>query len=124
MGVIASPVISLLVMPSWRDVSLSSQLSPTALPRYDRLSLLTICFLSVECLQVQRFTVTPPESLNVTRGSEVTLPCKVEHRHGMVQWVKDGLTLGYNRNITGYPRYVVTGVEAEGEYDLKISSIM
>ena len=73
---------------------------------------------------MQRFTVTPPESLNVTRGSEVTLPCKVEHRHGMVQWVKDGLTLGYNRNITGYPRYVVTGVEAEGEYNLKISSIM
>ena len=48
----------------------------------------------------------------------------MENRVGEVQWVKDGLTLGYNRNITGYPRYLVRGVEAEGEYNLQISSVM
>ena len=75
-------------------------------------------------LKVQRLTVTPPESLNVTEGGKAVLPCKVEHRRGQVQWVKDGLTLGYDRNITGYPRYVLVGVEADGEYNLKISSVM
>ena len=74
--------------------------------------------------QVQRFTVSPPESGNVTQGSDTILPCKVENRVGLVQWVKDGLTLGYSRNITGYPRYVVVGAESEGEYNLQISSVM
>ena len=74
--------------------------------------------------QVQRFTVSPPDTVNVTQGSDTILPCKVENRVGLVQWVKDGLTLGYSRNITGYPRYVVVGVETEGEYNLKISSVM
>ena len=74
--------------------------------------------------QVQRFTVSPPDSVNVTQGSDIVLPCRVENRVGLVQWVKDGLTLGYSRNITGYPRYVVVGVESEGEYNLKISSVM
>ena len=74
--------------------------------------------------QVQRFTVSPPETVNVTQGSDTILPCKVENRVGLVQWVKDGLTLGYSRNITGYPRYVVVGAESEGEYNLQISSVM
>ena len=74
--------------------------------------------------QVQRFTVSPPDTVNVTQGSDTILPCKVENRVGLVQWVKDGLTLGYNRNITGYPRYLVVGEETEGEYNLQISSVM
>ena len=80
--------------------------------------------MTVSSGQVQRFTVTPPETVNVTQGSDTVLPCKVENRVGLVQWVKDGLTLGYSRNITGYPRYVVVGAESEGEYNLQISSVM
>ena len=82
------------------------------------------CCLTASSGQIQRFTVTPPDTVNVTQGSDTILPCKVENRVGLVQWVKDGLTLGYSRNITGYPRYVVVGLEAEGEYNLQISSVV
>ena len=88
------------------------------------LVVVTSCLTGGTSGQIQRFTVSPPDSVNVTQGSDTVLPCKVENRVGLVQWVKDGLTLGYNRNITGYPRYLVVGEETEGEYNLQISSVM
>ena len=64
-----------------------------------------------------------PQTVNVTRGSDVTLPCKIENRVGQVQWVKSGLTLGYDREVTGYQRYSITGSEAAGEYNFKIVNV-
>ena len=77
--------------------------------------------VSVRC-NVQRFSVQP-QTVNVTRGSEVTLPCKIENRVGQVQWVKSGLTLGYDNDVTGYPRYSIVGSQAEGEFNFKIVNV-
>ena len=72
--------------------------------------------------QDQRFTVTP-QTMNVTLGSEVTLPCKIQNRVGQVQWVKSGVTLGYDRNISGYPRYSIVGSVIDGEFNFQINNV-
>ena len=72
--------------------------------------------------QIQRITVRP-ETVNVTQGADLTLPCKVENRAGRVQWVKSGLTLGYDRELAGYTRYSVTGAEGEGEFNFHIANV-
>ena len=77
---------------------------------------------SVVLCQVQRLTVTP-DTVNVTQGSDVTLPCQVENRVGQVQWVKDGLTFGYDRSVPGFPRYSIEGNEANEEYNFKIANV-
>ena len=72
--------------------------------------------------QIQRITVRP-ETVNVTQGTDLTLPCKVENRAGRVQWVKSGVTLGYDREVAGYSRYSVIGAEGEGEFNFHIANV-
>ncbi|KAJ8342491.1 hypothetical protein SKAU_G00324190 [Synaphobranchus kaupii] len=48
-----------------------------------------------------------PHDLVVVAGQPVTLPCSIPGYHGIVLWVKDGLALGVNRDLSGYPRYSV-----------------
>lgn len=43
------------------------------------------------------------------------LVCEVEHASGTVQWVKNGLLLGPDRRIPGFPRYSMTGDPNKGE---------
>ncbi|KAK9968594.1 hypothetical protein ABG768_002910 [Culter alburnus] len=64
--------------------------------------------------------IQQPHDLVVVAGQPVTLPCSITGYHGMVLWVKDGLALGVNRDLSGYPRYDVIGDHSKGEYHLLI----
>uniref|UniRef100_A0A8B9KX78 Ig-like domain-containing protein n=1 Tax=Astyanax mexicanus TaxID=7994 RepID=A0A8B9KX78_ASTMX len=64
--------------------------------------------------------VQQPHDVVVVAGQPVTLPCSITGFHGMVLWVKDGLALGVNRDLSGYPRYDVIGDHSKGEYHLLI----
>ncbi|XP_036451677.1 kin of IRRE-like protein 3 [Colossoma macropomum] len=64
--------------------------------------------------------VQQPHDVVVVAGQPVTLPCAITGYHGMVLWVKDGLALGVNRDLSGYPRYEVIGDHSKGEYHLLI----
>ncbi|XP_026075919.1 kin of IRRE-like protein 3 [Carassius auratus] len=64
--------------------------------------------------------IQQPHDLVVVAGQPVTLPCSITGYHGMVLWVKDGLALGVNRDMSGYPRYDVIGDHSKGEYHLLI----
>uniref|UniRef100_A0AAR2M531 Ig-like domain-containing protein n=1 Tax=Pygocentrus nattereri TaxID=42514 RepID=A0AAR2M531_PYGNA len=64
--------------------------------------------------------VQQPHDVVVVAGQPVTLPCAITGYHGMVLWVKDGLALGVNRDLSGYPRYDVIGDHSKGEYHLLI----
>ncbi|KAL1266317.1 hypothetical protein QQF64_001992 [Cirrhinus molitorella] len=64
--------------------------------------------------------IQQPHDLVVVAGQTVTLPCSITGYDGMVLWVKDGLALGVNRDMSGYPRYDVTGDHSKGEYHLLI----
>uniref|UniRef100_A0A4W5N7W6 Kirre like nephrin family adhesion molecule 3 n=1 Tax=Hucho hucho TaxID=62062 RepID=A0A4W5N7W6_9TELE len=51
----------------------------------------------------------------------VTLPCSIPGYHGMVLWLRDGMALGVNRDLSGsYPRYDIVGDHSKGEYHLLI----
>uniref|UniRef100_A0A8C1WSX1 Kirre like nephrin family adhesion molecule 3a n=1 Tax=Cyprinus carpio TaxID=7962 RepID=A0A8C1WSX1_CYPCA len=77
------------------------------------LSLLSVLGSSVVFIQ-------QPHDLVVVAGQPVTLPCSITGYHGTVLWVKDGLALGVNRDMSGYPRYDVIGDHSKGEYHLLI----
>ena len=91
---------------------------------------------------LQHFLQTPKDS-EVAEGGRAVLACQVplsppharphhlHHHHlvhqvgdrvGSVQWTRDGLTLGYDRDLPGFDRYSVLGTDEAGTYNLQVSS--
>ena len=64
-----------------------------------------------------------PSDVSGIKGQTVTIKCSINNRQGDVQWVFDGFALGFDRDLTGYPRYHVTGNEEGGEYHLLIENL-
>ncbi|EDL24018.1 nephrosis 1 homolog, nephrin (human) [Mus musculus] len=62
------------------------------------------------------------ENLTVVEGSTVKLWCGVRAPGSVVQWAKDGLLLGPNPKIPGFPRYSLEGDSAKGEFHLLIEA--
>nr|XP_042127113.1 nephrin [Peromyscus maniculatus bairdii] len=65
---------------------------------------------------------TLSENLTVVEGTSVKLPCGVRAPGSVVQWAKDGLLLGPNPRIPGFPRYSLEGDPAKGEFHLLIEA--
>ncbi|XP_053459910.1 nephrin isoform X2 [Nycticebus coucang] len=63
-----------------------------------------------------------PENLTVVEESSVKLQCGVSAPGSVVQWAKDGLLLGPDRRIPGFPRYHLEGDPARGEFHLHIEA--
>uniref|UniRef100_A0A8C5LLW2 Nephrin n=1 Tax=Jaculus jaculus TaxID=51337 RepID=A0A8C5LLW2_JACJA len=63
-----------------------------------------------------------PENLTAVEGTEVELRCGVSAPDSVVQWAKDGLLLGPNPEIPGFPRYHLEGNPAKGEFHLHIEA--
>ncbi|KAM4016154.1 nephrin isoform 1-T2 [Anomaloglossus baeobatrachus] len=61
-----------------------------------------------------------PDNITAVQGSTQVLVCEVEHASGTVQWVKDGLLLGPERTVPGFPRYTMSGDPKKGENNLRI----
>ncbi|XP_051846824.1 kin of IRRE-like protein 2 [Antechinus flavipes] len=64
-----------------------------------------------------------PEDLEVVLGEEAILPCALSGYHGLVQWTKDGLALGGERDLPGWSRYWIAGDRASGHHDLHIGPV-
>lgn len=64
--------------------------------------MLTSCFLSFlpAATQAAYFSQQPQDQV-VVSGQSVTLPCVIVGYRGMVQWTKDGLALGGERDLPG-----------------------
>ncbi|KAL7293750.1 hypothetical protein TKK_0012816 [Trichogramma kaykai] len=73
------------------------------------------------CALPQSFRVRPSNS-SVLEGGEITLQCEVNHRVGIVQWVKDGFAyvILANGDIVGHPRWRIEGEQSMGVYNLHI----
>ncbi|KAG8524406.1 Nephrin [Galemys pyrenaicus] len=63
-----------------------------------------------------------PENMTVVEGATVRLQCGVHAPGSAVQWAKDGLLLGPNPRIPGFPRYRLEGDPAKGEFHLRIDA--
>ncbi|KAM7058171.1 kin of IRRE-like protein 2 isoform 2-T2 [Molossus nigricans] len=64
-----------------------------------------------------------PEDLVVLLGEEARLPCALGTYSGLVQWTKDGLALGGERDLPGWSRYWISGNAASGQHDLHIRPV-
>ncbi|XP_008826276.1 nephrin isoform X1 [Nannospalax galili] len=62
------------------------------------------------------------ENLTAIEGATVELQCGVSAPGSMVQWAKDGLLLGPNPRIPGFPRYHLEGDPVKGEFHLHIEA--
>lgn len=63
---------------------------------------LTSCFLSFIAAMTQAaYFSQQPQDQVVVSGQAVTLPCVIVGYRGMVQWTKDGLALGGERDLPG-----------------------
>ncbi|TNN62988.1 Nephrin [Liparis tanakae] len=70
--------------------------------------------------QAQQTFRSEPRNLTVRMGATAVLRCEVLRASGTVQWVKDGLLLGPERSLPGFPRYSMIGNPKRGHYDLRI----
>ncbi|XP_057566827.1 kin of IRRE-like protein 2 [Hippopotamus amphibius kiboko] len=64
-----------------------------------------------------------PEDLVVLLGGEARLPCALGAYWGLVQWTKDGLALGGERDLPGWSRYWISGNAASGQHNLHIKPV-
>ncbi|XP_041510352.1 kin of IRRE-like protein 2 isoform X3 [Microtus oregoni] len=64
-----------------------------------------------------------PEDMVVLLGAEARLPCALGAYRGLVQWTKDGLALGGERDLPGWSRYWISGNTASGQHDLHIKPV-
>ncbi|KAM5134341.1 nephrin isoform 2-T2 [Callospermophilus lateralis] len=62
------------------------------------------------------------ENLTAVEGATVELRCGVTAPGSVVQWAKDGLLLGPDPGIPGFPRYHLKGDPARGEFHLHIEA--
>ncbi|XP_070354924.1 nephrin isoform X2 [Equus asinus] len=63
-----------------------------------------------------------PENMTVVEGAAAELRCGVSAPGSAVQWAKDGLLLGPDRRVPGFPRYRLEGDPARGEFHLHIEA--
>ncbi|XP_030069239.1 kin of IRRE-like protein 2 [Microcaecilia unicolor] len=68
------------------------------------------------------FSQQPTDHVTIA-GQSVTLACVVVGYRGMVQWTKDGLALGGERDLPGWSRYSIVGDPMSGEHSLRINHV-
>lgn len=73
--------------------------------------------LTVTGTQAQQAFRSEPRNLTVRMGATAVLKCEVLRASGTVQWVKNGLLLGPQRNLPGFPRYSMIGNPNRGTYN-------
>ncbi|CAF1114272.1 unnamed protein product [Rotaria sordida] len=70
-----------------------------------------------------QFYEVKPSDISALIGSNVTIPCIIAPPHGDVQWTKDGLALGYDRQLPAFPLWSIIGDENRGEFNFFIESL-
>uniref|UniRef100_A0A8C9EEB3 Kin of IRRE-like protein 2 n=1 Tax=Phocoena sinus TaxID=42100 RepID=A0A8C9EEB3_PHOSS len=86
-------------------------------------ALLVLLFCLRGCAGLSPYFLQQPEDLVVLLGDEARLPCTLGAYWGLVQWTKDGLALGGERDLPGWSRYWISGNAASGQHDLHIRPV-
>lgn len=103
--------------PWWMFVWCSQSSSPELMFFPTSLQSLIHSSSSIFCpgTQAQQAFRTEPRNLTVHEGATAVLKCDVLRASGTVQWVKDGLLLGPQRSLPGFPRYSMIGSPKRGK---------
>ena len=67
-----------------------------------------------------QFYRIPPHDISALIGSNITIPCVIASPHGDVQWTKDGLALGFDRQLPAFPSWTIIGDEQVQEFNFFI----
>ncbi|KAM6223398.1 kin of IRRE-like protein 2 [Rhynchocyon petersi] len=86
-------------------------------------ALLTLLFCLAGFADLVPHFLQQPEDLVVLLGEEARLPCSLGAYWGLVQWTKDGLALGGERDLPGWSRYWISGNAASGQHNLHIRPV-
>jgi hypothetical protein len=54
-----------------------------------------------------QYFISSPQNTTVTAGHHARLSCAVGNIVGTCQWARDGFSLGTDRNLAGYSRYLM-----------------
>uniref|UniRef100_UPI003AAB75BB nephrin n=1 Tax=Centroberyx gerrardi TaxID=166262 RepID=UPI003AAB75BB len=84
------------------------------------LSSAALSFSRLWGVEAQQAFRTEPRNLTLRMGATAVLRCEVLRASGAIQWVKDGLLLGPQRSLPGFPRYSMIGSPKRGQYHLQI----
>lgn len=87
--------------------------------------LVALVVQSISCDAVKQAFTLEPEDHSTVIGSKILLPCRVEHKQGLLQWTKDDFGLGTQRNLalSGFERYAMIGKDEDGDYTLQIDPV-
>ena len=72
---------------------------------------------------IGQFFISSPKNVTVNSGEHARLICKVGNMVGKCQWTRNGFALGSDRDMTGYPRYIMGGTQ-ENDCDLVIAPVL
>ena len=61
--------------------------------------------LAVKAENSEQYFITEPDNVTLQSGESLELPCVVGNRQGACQWTKDGLGMGINPSLPGFPRF-------------------
>uniref|UniRef100_A0A8C1AB34 Kirre like nephrin family adhesion molecule 3, like n=1 Tax=Cyprinus carpio carpio TaxID=630221 RepID=A0A8C1AB34_CYPCA len=86
------------------------------------INVLCVCVCVPPTVSQAAYFSQQPQDQVVVAGQSVTLPCVIVGYRGMVQWTKDGLALGGERDLPGWVRYSLMGNPLSGEHSLMIDS--
>ena len=56
-----------------------------------------------------QYFISTPTNMTVNSGSHARLTCRVGNLAGTCEWTRDGFSLGRDRNLLGYSRYLLAG---------------
>ena len=87
-----------------------------------KMLLLELLFLVSSVKGFQKFSSEPGDVV-VKEGEAVRLDCVVSDKEGTLQWTKDDFGLGETRELAGFSRYRMVGVESDGEWHLEIRNV-
>ncbi|XP_051901328.1 nephrin [Pristis pectinata] len=85
-------------------------------------TLLLLAWVGAGAVWRQTFRKEPMNRTSIA-GETSLLECEVDAASGPVQWVKDGLLLGPDQNLPGFPRYSMTGDRSTGVFNLQITRV-
>lgn len=80
--------------------------------------------IATSASQMKQYFIREPDNQTAIEGEQVTLPCRVENKIGLLQWTRDGFGLGDTRQLSGYSRYKLVGSDDEKDWTLRISPVL
>ena len=84
--------------------------------------MLATCVTNIKANPIIQTFLKEPETVSVKEGDNVTLPCTIKNKVGVLQWTKDDFGLGTSRDLDGYDRYSMMGGD-DSTWNLRIFNV-